>query len=155
MKQPILVPVDFSAHSLAALAFAGEVATRLNAPLMILHVVHDPAEAPGYYIKKKKKEKRLRKMEDLAQEMMEEFVRKAADDYPEFTAIKHTEPVLVVGIPVTRILEAVKESKPLMVVMGSQGRTGMSRLLLGSKAEQVVRLCPAPVTVVKSQNNND
>ena len=37
-----------------------------------------------------------------------------------------------------------------MVVMGSRGRTGLSRLMLGSKAEQVVRLCPAPVTIVKN-----
>ena len=36
-----------------------------------------------------------------------------------------------------------------MVVMGSAGRTGLSRFLLGSKAEQVLRLCPVPVTIVK------
>ena len=33
--------------------------------------------------------------------------------------------------------------------MGSRGRTGMAHMLLGSKAEQVVRLCPVPVMVVK------
>jgi nucleotide-binding universal stress UspA family protein len=56
---------------------------------------------------------------------------------------------LVVGLPVTRILEVVDRFKPFLVVMGSEGRTGLSHMLLGSKAEQVVRLCPAPVTIVK------
>jgi nucleotide-binding universal stress UspA family protein len=38
-----------------------------------------------------------------------------------------------------------------MVVMGSQGRTGLKHLFLGSKAEQVVHLCPTPVTIVKQK----
>jgi len=37
-----------------------------------------------------------------------------------------------------------------MVVMGSQGRTGLKHMMLGSKAEQVIKLCPVPVTIVKS-----
>ena len=38
-----------------------------------------------------------------------------------------------------------------MIVMGSQGRTGLAHVLLGSKAEQVVRLAPIPVTIVKAK----
>jgi universal stress protein A len=38
-----------------------------------------------------------------------------------------------------------------MIVMGSQGRTGLAHLLLGSKAERVVRLSPIPVTIVKAE----
>ena len=37
-----------------------------------------------------------------------------------------------------------------MIVMGSQGRTGLSHLLLGSKAEKVAQLAPIPVTIVKT-----
>jgi len=36
-----------------------------------------------------------------------------------------------------------------MVVVGSQGRTGLKNLIIGSKANQVVQLCPVPVTIVK------
>jgi len=39
-----------------------------------------------------------------------------------------------------------------MIVMGSQGRTGIAHMMLGSKAEQVVRLSPVPVTIVKDGN---
>jgi nucleotide-binding universal stress UspA family protein len=55
----------------------------------------------------------------------------------------------VVGLPVNRILEMIKITKASMVVMGSQGRTGMQHIMLGSKAEQIVRLSPVPVMIVK------
>ena len=51
----ILVPVDFSPHSQSALVFACDLAERIKASLVILHVVHDPGEAPGYYDKMRKK----------------------------------------------------------------------------------------------------
>ena len=56
--------------------------------------------------------------------------------------------MLVTGLPVSRILEVVDRMQPHMVVMGSAGRTGLAHVLMGSKAEQVVRLCPVPVTLV-------
>ena len=48
-KQPILVPVDFSPHAEAALVHAANLAECLQRPLVVLHVVHDPGEMPGYY----------------------------------------------------------------------------------------------------------
>ena len=56
---------------------------------------------------------------------------------------------MVIGLPVTRILEVAEKLKPMMVVVGSQGRTGMKQMIIGSKAAQIVQLCPFPVTVVK------
>ena len=57
---------------------------------------------------------------------------------------------LVTGLPVNRILEVADKAKAGMIVMGSQGRTGLAHALVGSKAEQVVRLARIPVTIVKS-----
>jgi nucleotide-binding universal stress UspA family protein len=48
-NKPILVPVDFSAHSKAALLKACELAGCTNDPVLVLHVIHDPADMPGYY----------------------------------------------------------------------------------------------------------
>ena len=148
MKRCILVPVDFSAHSEAALIFAAHLAERLGGNLVVLHVVHDPGENPGYYLKRKKKQ--LHKIEDLAREMMAEFLHKMRDEQPQHKAIAKAESMLVVGLPVSRILEIVNKLRPELVVMGSQGRTGLAHLALGSKAEQVTRLCPVPVTIVKA-----
>jgi nucleotide-binding universal stress UspA family protein len=147
-KNAVLVGVDFSEHARAALLYAAEMAACLKAPLVILHVVHDPGEEPGYYAKAIKK-KGLQKMEDVAQEMLTEFVDKAAAEHEDLKALGKAHRLLVVGLPVARLLETADKLKPRMVVLGSQGRTGLSHLLLGSKAEQVVRLCAAPVTIVK------
>lgn len=147
-RHPILVPVDFSPHSRAALDFAAELATELRAPLVVLHVVHDPGDAPGYYHVKGRK-KQLRKLEDVAADMFEEFMREMVEAHPHHRQLGSAKHELVVGLPVTRVLEVVKKVRPRMVVMGSAGRTGLSHFFLGSKAEQLVRLCPVPITIVK------
>ena len=48
-EAPILVAVDFSPGSDAAVHWAVDTALVFRAPLLVLHVVHDPADAPGYY----------------------------------------------------------------------------------------------------------
>jgi nucleotide-binding universal stress UspA family protein len=73
-------------------------------------------------------------------------------EHPKLKALEQAEPMLVVGLPVARILEVAKKIEPSMVVMGSQGRTGLKHVLIGSKAEQVVRLCPVPVCIVKTRS---
>ena len=145
---PILVPVDFSSHSKAALLKACELAGYTKEPLLVLHVIHDPAEMPGYYGKVTKKKKLLR-IEDLAAESFDAFIKATIAENPDVKHLKHMEKMLVVGLPVNRIIEVAKKRGASMVVMGSQGRTGIKHLMLGSKAEQVVHLCPVPVLIVK------
>jgi nucleotide-binding universal stress UspA family protein len=147
-KQPILVPVDFSAHSVASLEHAADMAQCMRSPITVLHVVHDPGDAPGYYQVKGRK-KQLRRLEDVAREMLDEFMEKIAKRHPKQVALKQAKRLLVTGLPITRILEVAEKLEPSIVVMGSAGRTGLSRILLGSKAEQVVRTCPYTVTIVK------
>ncbi len=55
------------------------------------------------------------------------------------------------GDPAARILEAAAELEPAMVVMGTHGRHGLGRLLLGSIAAQVVRDCAVPVVTVRAR----
>ena len=146
----ILVPVDFSAHSAAALLFAVECADKMGASITVLHVIHDLGEAPGYYSVKGRK-KQLRRMEDVASEMLEHFIQEIQEKHPGLAALNDLETILIKGLPVNRILEMAEKSNSRMIVMGSQGRTGLSHIMLGSKAEQVVRLSPIPVTIVKQQ----
>lgn len=143
------MPVDFSAHSEAALAYAAHLAEQIQVPLAVLHVVHDPGEAPGYYRVKSRK-KQLRRLEDVARDMFDDFMAKMTKRHPKRTAIIMAKRMLVTGLPVTRILQVAERVNPKMVVMGSAGRTALSRFLLGSKAEQLLRVCPFPVTIVKA-----
>jgi nucleotide-binding universal stress UspA family protein len=153
-KHPILVPVDFSAHSEAALEYATHLAECLQTPLAVLHVVHDPGDAPGYY-HVKGREKQLLRLEDVASDMLNEFMVKMLEQHSGNKVLEKAERLLVTGLPVTRILEVANKLGVEMVVMGSAGRTGLSHFLLGSKAEQVLRLCPFPVTIVKLPENQE
>jgi nucleotide-binding universal stress UspA family protein len=149
-ERMILVPVDFSQHSQAALIHACEMAEAVPATLIALHVVHDPGEMPGYYSKLIKK-KGAGRIQDDASAAFGEFLERAADARPDLKLLRETDQVMVIGLPVTRILEVIEELNPWLVVVGSQGRTGLKQMLIGSKAAQIIQLCPVPVTVVKGK----
>ena len=149
-KTILLVPVDFSFFSEETLVFASGLAKCLSAQLLVLHVIHDPAEAPGFYAQKGKKKKFLKSMEEAAEEMMEEFLLKMRQAYPDQAPIEKAKPLLVVGTPVTRIVEVAEKKQAGMIIIGSHGRTGLAHLLVGSKVQRVIQLSPIPVTVVKT-----
>ncbi|MES9992442.1 MAG: universal stress protein [Candidatus Thiodiazotropha sp.] len=149
VKQPILVPVDFSAASEAALAKAFELAECLKVRVVVLHVVHDPIDMPGYYSNMVKK-KRFARMQDAARVMLDDFIKAFRKKTSTKKRLKRAERMLVIGLPVTRILQVTEKIDPLMVIMGSRGMTGLRHLMLGSVAERVVQLCPHPVMVVKA-----
>ncbi len=148
MAHPVLVAVDFTPDSEAALVWGCEYAGKIGAPLKVLHVVHDPADAPGHYLKDGKD--LLQPMEDAAAEMMKTLLAKVGDARPDLAGLAEAEPILVKGIPYTRILEVAKKESAQLIVMGSRGLTGLPHLMLGSKAERVVQLSPIPVTIVKA-----
>lgn len=145
--KPILAAVDFSPFSERALLWAAHAACSFRAPLVVLHVVHDPSSAPGYYRQERKRGKHLMRIEEAATDAMEEFLEHMAEKHP--TLLSDLTHRLVVGLPVTRILEVAEDVDAQLIVMGSHGRTGLPHLLLGSKAEKVAQLSPIPVTIVK------
>ena len=153
-EKPILVPVDFSPHSETALLCAAEMAATLGNPLVILHVVHDPGDAPGYY-SVKGRDQQLQRMEDVAADMLAEFFKAMQEKHPGLPALQQATTMLVVGLPVNRILESAEKIDARMIIMGSQGRTGLAHAMLGSKAEQVVRLAPLPVMIVKEKKEQE
>ena len=89
-------------------------------------------------------------MEDVAADMLKKFIKTMMDKHTGLPALKQATSMLVVGLPVNRILEAAEKIGARMIVMGSQGRTGLAHAMLGSKAEQVVRLAALPVLIVKT-----
>ena len=142
---PVLAAVDFSSHSEAALVWAAETARRFAAPLLVLHVVHDPASAPSPYADPG--EDRTRRMEETAGKLLTEFLATVREKHP---VVGECRPLLVVGLPATRIVEVAQREGAQLVVVGSKGRTGLAHILLGSKAERVAQLCPMPVTIVSA-----
>ena len=133
----ILVPTDFSEPSDRALAMAVELARAFDAKLTLLHVWSIPntgyAEALAWPI-----------------EAMEAAARRALDDALASTSKSYakTDAMLREGNEWKQVLAVVDELGIDLVVMGTHGRRGLPRLVLGSVAEKVVRLCPAPVLTV-------
>lgn len=145
MQKKILVAVDGSEQSDAAI----EYVTREypEGELVLMHVI-DPVEAgytagpsavPGY------SEEWYEQSEEAAEELFEE-TRK---EIRELGFAGDLETVTDVGRPARSIVEYVKENDVDHIVMGSHGRSGVTRVLLGSVAETVVRRSPVPVTVVR------
>jgi len=150
---PILVPVDFSESSEAALLYAVRLSRCMQCSLLVLHVVHDPGSMPGYYSRALKK-KQLVRIEDAAAEMLDEFVHRVVKQNPEVKGLKRLDSMMVKGLPSTRILEVADKSNATMIVVGSKGLTGLKHILMGSVAEHLVHLSRIPVTVVKAAHGH-
>lgn len=151
--RPILVPVDFSEDSEAALYWACGYAAQIGAEIIALHVIHDPIDMPGSY--RRSEADVLRPTADLAAEMLEKFIKTFAETHPDLQALGVLKTQLVEGIPETRVLEFAEKIDALMIVIGSRGLTGLPHLMLGSKAERIAQLSPRPVTIVKRSQKND
>ncbi|MDR5656242.1 universal stress protein [Halodesulfurarchaeum sp. HSR-GB] len=136
----VLVPIDGSAQSNAALEYA--IDTFAPDDLVLLHVI-DPVEA-GYSA--------AATMPGYSEEWYENRKEEAETLFEEATASFEgidTTTVTEVGRPSRAIVSYVEEHDVDHVVMGSHGRSGMTRILLGSVAESVVRRSPIPVTIVR------
>jgi len=151
LKKYILVPADFSPHSEAAVLLACKLAQCFDATPLVLHVVHDPGDMPGYYAVSLKK-KHLHRIEDGAADMLADFLTRLAKSHKDLKGMEKVESLLVKGLPTTRIIEVAENRNAIMIVMGSKGRSGIKHLLLGSVAARVVQLSPVPVTVAKLIN---
>ena len=157
---PVLVAFDFSIYSEAALAWAANFAAGNDAELVVLHVVHEPAEDPGYYTKLLGKgtveaSHEILTIEEAAEKATQRFLSKACAAIPELGEPAELDIRIIKGVPATRIVELATTLDARLIVMGSHGRTGFEHLLLGSKAEEVVQKSPLPVTIVKLPAERD
>jgi universal stress protein A len=138
----IVYPTDFSEAAAAAERQAVTLARALGAELVLLHVT---SEAPLW-------------RESLAapeiRAVFESQRKWATDALTGRAAALANEGItaralVTVGVPWQEIVRVATEERADMIVMGTQGRTGLDRLLLGSVAERVVRGAPCPVLTVR------
>ena len=140
LEKPILVPFDFSTHSRVAVDKALEIA---NSPsqIHILHVLPTfvPLAPEGFPV------------EAIDDRVRLEYTQKALEE--EFADSKYAGIAreVVIGDPGTSCVERAEAIGAELVVVPSHGRSGLSRLLLGSVAERIIRLAKCPVLVLKVQ----
>jgi len=143
----ILVPTDFSDCSDRAVAYAAEVAARVSASLVLLHVSPPPPDF-GYPLPESAAfqvaewTKTLRERRDAAMAALTE-------ESKPFDAMVEISLRVEEGDAVEAIVKAAADSGADLVVVGSHGRRGLKRAMLGSVAERVVRLSPVPTLVVR------
>lgn len=133
----ILFPTDFSTPSDAGLAHATSLARDTGATLLIVHVEEPPTAYGGgemYY--------GIPEPDTAALQRMLEAVVPTDPDVP----FEHR---LIIGDPATEVVRLAHDEHVDMIVMGTHGRTGLSRLLMGSVAEAVVRRAECPVFTFK------
>lgn len=146
--KPILVAIDFSADSEEALLWACNYAKLIKAPVIILHVIHDPADTPCFY--RNEEDDWAEPMVAGASRMAEEFMKKMHDKHPTLSPLREARLEFVPGLPPGRIVECAEKEQAQIIVLGSSGRSGLSHVLLGSVAERVARLSKVPVVIVKT-----
>jgi nucleotide-binding universal stress UspA family protein len=143
----IVTPTDFSEHAALAARHAAALAEAYGAALDLLHVID-----PGLLLRatdpfmgasgNSTEEVRLRGQEALE--------RLAAELEGEFPAVGGVGAFVRIGRPPSDIVSFAEGHAADLLVVGSHGRTGVGRLLIGSVAERVVRSAPCPVYTVKS-----
>lgn len=133
----ILFPTDFSECSQIALDMAASLARDTGAELLIVHVEEPPVVAGGdgaAYA--------------MAATSTEELLARLKQEVPKDRSILHSHQMLK-GAPAHAIAAFAEQQGVDMIVMGTHGRTGLLRLLMGSVAEGVVRHAPCAVLTVK------
>src|SRR4051812_31735738 len=141
--QSILVPVDYSEPSRRALELALSLAD--NAEVTVIHVWDRPPYVGEEVVAHA----------DGSRRSLSELIRSNAErDMTDFLAQvlvppdKTLEHHLVSGDPVSAIITEASKPGYDVVVVGTHGRTGMTKLLLGSVTERLIRLSPIPVLTV-------
>jgi nucleotide-binding universal stress UspA family protein len=137
IPQHVLVPVDFSAPSDQALAYAITLAEKLQARVTLLHVIHMPPLAGADLAMQ------LNAIEEAAQQATDACLQRVRD------AGLPGEQIISQGVPWQEIVKTAEDTGADLIIMGTHGRTGLQHVLLGSVAEKVVRLAPCAVLVTR------
>ena len=148
----ILVPVDFSEHTEKTVSHATNLAARFDARLTLLHVFQTPEYASlpyqGTHLKVDELKSGFSVAEQQAAAQLAELEGRVRQKGIQ------VESLLSKGHPFERIVEVATAAGVDLIVIGSHGQAGLTRLtrlLLGSTAGRVVELAACPVLVVKDR----
>jgi nucleotide-binding universal stress UspA family protein len=134
----ILFPTDFSTSSDAPLAHATALACNMGATLLIVHVEEPPLAYGGgemYY-----------GMPEPDYAGLQQMLANVRPTDPDVRCERR----LLTGSPAETIVEFAAAEGVDLIVMGTHGRTGLRRLLMGSIAEAVIRTATCPVLIYRA-----
>ena len=140
----ILVPCDFSETALQAFQFAIEIARKSKGTIMLLHIIelpvlHDSMLAPVLYFEAGY----LKDMEANAEKKFAKMKSKYSKENIKVNSFVKLGPIL------GTINGFAEEHKADLIVMGTQGATGLRDFFIGSNTEKIVRLSSIPVLAIR------
>jgi universal stress protein A len=141
----IVVAVDFSPASEKAWAHARRLAGHSDAELILTHVVAAAPRLGGGPLTRTRIAEVQASLRRWADDKLAKWAEAARAEG------RRVRLAVRVGIPYEEIVDLAAEEHADLVVIGTQGRTGIPRAVLGSVAERVVRLAPCPVLSVGAQ----
>lgn len=142
--EKILCPVDFSDASMRAMNNAILLAVKLKAILVVMHVYTKfDIQSPRLRVDNEEENRRLR-------ESKEKEMAAFLDGF-DLSAVRK-EVLLLEGQPEQKILETIRSQKADLLIMGTTGRSGLSRILMGSVTEKVTREVPCSFITTKSMD---
>jgi nucleotide-binding universal stress UspA family protein len=141
----ILHPTDFSPASRPAFKQAIEVAKKDRATLALLHVMAPMIPAGNLYISPRTYDEWAAATTESANKAMGGLLKRA-----RAAAVK-AKSIVLMGIPADVIVRTARTRRADLIVMGTHGRSGFSRFLLGSVASRVVATSPCPVLTVRGK----
>jgi nucleotide-binding universal stress UspA family protein len=143
----ILVPTDFSECAVPAVRYAAELADKFAAELVLLHVVPDAVLAlPDAVMPTPAPMADLEALTDAGHQGLANLI--AAEKLEP----RHPRAEVRIGSPATEIVAAAKDLHADLICIGTHGRGGLARVILGSVAEMVVRQAPCPVLTVRPKS---
>lgn len=138
----ILLPVDFSENNAAALAYASGLAATFEAEL---HIVHVDEAAHLVVVSEPEGFTYAAAQAGALREEMKSLLEKTQPTDPKVAFQRH----LLQGVAAAEISGLAEREQVDLIVMSSHGRSGLSRLLMGSVAESVLRHAKCPVLILK------
>lgn len=141
----VLVPTDGSEIAENALEHASSIAQKYDAQLHSIYVVDT-----GVDTEKEKVSELMNRLQESGE--LESTGKKALKNAEQITGVKIQKEILT-GKPHKEIKKYVQDNQIDLVVMGTHGRSGLDRMLLGSVTEKVLRSLKVPVMTVPEKNS--
>ena len=126
-----MFPTDGSEFAARSEEFAIEISKKFNSTLVAVHIIDDKLIYP------------FEVLEDEGKSILKKVRERAEKDGLTF------EEVLIVGSPIHDMAKIVKKTESNLVIIGTHGKTGLERLILGSVAESALKTVKVPVLLIK------
>ena len=138
----ILFPIDFSESSEKVFPFALEMAQKFDAKLHLLFVARDISYLTMLAIPRDRLMNTATEIASAGESQMKAFCDKQLSDFPNH------ETKVVIGDPAEEIVKFAGDQGIDMIIMGTHGRKGLDRTLMGSVADHVIKNAAMPVLTI-------